>query len=110
MSRNKATEKEREEAIETLRKLLPPGSQVWSMVDRVSRSGMTRHVSLYGVSGGDIIWLTGYVATATGRRRHYGPRDTIVVGGCGFDAGDDLVRHLSHALYGSADALTHRRL
>lgn len=94
---------EREEHCETLRKILPHGSTVYTVLRHVSASGMSRRIDLYtpildheGKPG--LRYLTGYVANACGLRRHKG--DAIIVGGCGMDMGYHLVSNLSYALHG----------
>jgi len=88
-------EQERQEAIEQLRAMLPVGSRVCTILRHVSRSGMTRHVSVITEDSADITYL---VARAIGERRH--ARDGgIVMGGCGTDMGFELVYQLSYALY-----------
>ena len=94
---------ERTEAIERLRKMLPPGSTVYTIARHVSRSGMSRSISLvtveptvYGPDGEpfDISWLA---ARAMGDRidqNHGG----IKIGGAGMDMGFALVYNLARTL------------
>lgn len=90
-------ESERNEARETLRRTLKPGATVYTTVKHVSRSGMQREISVHAVENGEIVWLSGLVAKATGNR--LGKRDGIVIGGCGMDMGFAIVHELSYALY-----------
>ncbi len=100
-------EAEQTEAIAELRKILKPGSDVYTNVEHVSSSGMTRHISLHvpyrdkGSAGRtklrirNITWLA---ARAMGERVN---RDNggIVVGGCGMDMCFGTVYNLGRVLF-----------
>lgn len=89
---------DRTEAIETLRKLLPPGSVVYTSLRGVARSGMTRWIDVHAIIDNEPRWLGGYVARATGYNlddRKQGLR----VSGCGMDMGYHVVNTLSAILY-----------
>ena len=96
-------EQEKAEAIMQLRKLLRPGSRVYTVLRSVSASGMTRHIDLYttqvhkGGSSG-MAFLTGYAAKALGYKHDY-ERGGLVVGGCGMDMGFAVVYHLGCILF-----------
>ncbi|MCZ2414127.1 MAG: hypothetical protein LC136_07735 [Burkholderiales bacterium] len=109
MSREKTEDRDRErdaeEMRERLRELLPPGSRVWTHIDHVSRSGMSRDVLVFCAivrenGRPEIMNITGMAAVATGAARSRRDRWAIVVGGCGFDAGHHVVMNLSYALHG----------
>lgn len=91
---------ERESAINDLRKMLPPGSTVYTVLRQVSRSGMSRRIDVYAMDphGDEPRYLTGLVSQATGFSF---PRkgDGLRVGGCGMDMGFHVVYELSHVLY-----------
>lgn len=100
--RTKAQQKadDRAEACAKLRELLQPGDTVYTILRRVSRSGMMRHISCVIVDGryggmNDITWL---VARACGDTMD---RDTggIKVGGCGMDMGFHIVYRLGRKLW-----------
>jgi hypothetical protein len=97
------TEKQerQEEAIAQLRKMLPPGSTVWTELAHVSRSGMLRLIRVHAIADGKAIAnITAQVAWATGDKlRDDSGRWTIPIGGCGFDAGFEVVYGLGRALY-----------
>lgn len=97
MRETKAQKAEREEAIASLREILPPGTTIYTALRHVSRSGMQREISLHIVEDGGIRWISGYAARAMGAR--LGKRDGIIAGGCGMDMGFHLVNNLSYALY-----------
>ncbi len=84
-----------ESACAELRNLFPPGSTVHTILRHVSRSGMSRAISVVGAGSNDVTWL---VARAMGEKidpNHGG----IKVGGCGMDMGFALVYSLSRTLY-----------
>ena len=85
------------EALDTLRDMLTPGTTVYTNVEHVSRSGMSRRISAYIVEDGstrDITWLIS--RAGIGKLHREGG---IVMGGCGMDMGFALVYNLSSALY-----------
>lgn len=86
------------EAIQSLRELLKPGDTVHTILRNVSRSGMTRHISLK-VPGpnGDIRDITYTAARALGYRLHND--GGLVVGGCGMDMGFAVVYDLGRVLW-----------
>jgi hypothetical protein len=60
---------------------------------------MQKQIRTFIVHEGTILDITGKVALVTGYRLHR-TAHTIIVGGCGFDAGFDIVHALSYALHG----------
>lgn len=124
----KQQQKDRDEAIAQLREWIKPGDTVYTILDHVSRSGMSRAIrvlvpTIGGLSvesvppGGkptdyvrkdgisvDFIHPNRAVGKALGLRhwrRNGREQDALVVGGCGMDMGFHLVYELSHVLYGS---------
>ena len=90
---------EREQAVAELREVLKPGDVVQTILRHVSKSGMTRHISLVIVRDGevrDISWLT---AKALEMPVNRGNHEGIKIGGCGMDMGFSLVYSLSRALW-----------
>ena len=93
----KATKAEQEQAKEQLHRILKPGSTVYTILRHVSRSGMSRVISLLVESDGRIInidWaasklLEGY------NDRHGGCKAS----GCGMDMGFALVYNLGRRLW-----------
>jgi hypothetical protein len=97
-------------AIETLKKMLPPDTRVYTKLDHVSSSGMLRVISLYVPSQyGDqlaIDCLNYYAALALDEKlsaKHSG----LKVSGAGMDMGYHLVYSLARVLYGDGYALKH---
>ena len=86
------------EAVAKLREILPPGTIVTTVLQHVSRSGMSRSIKCVMADPEIGVWdITGYVAAAlsTVRDSRYG----IKRDGCGMDMGFDLVYSLSRTLY-----------
>lgn len=89
---------DRADAIARLRELCPPGSTVYTVLRRVSRSGMMRHISLHVIHDGQPFDITGLAARAIGT---LWDRDTggLKMGGCGMDMGFEAVYVLAATLY-----------
>lgn len=132
------TKSEREtqklEAIKQLREYLPAGSTVYTILRDVSRSGMSRRISVVAmahtftewdqqceeardgiISGKDLkecypLHITSLVSQALGWRIKTGFNDALVVSGCGMDMGYHVVSSLSYALYGTSGSLNQRWL
>jgi len=99
----KEKEAERQEAIERLREILPPGSVVTCVLRHVARSGMYRAIDLYVFKCGDEgridhLWLSYNVAKALGYRFDE-RREAVGISGCGMDMGFALVHELSLTLH-----------
>jgi hypothetical protein len=89
-------------AVNKLRQWIAPGQGVYTVLTHVAASGMSRRLKvLIAVNtdrGPAIHNVTRYVAEACG----YSLNDregSIVIGGCGFDAGFQVVYSLGHALW-----------
>lgn len=107
VKRVSAKEREKQAAIEELRRTLKPGDTVHTVLRRVSASGMSRRIDLYKLDNGDMRYLTGLVAKACG---YSFPRqgEGLRVGGCGMDMGFAVVYDLSHALFPKGFAVVER--
>jgi hypothetical protein len=94
-----ATANEREAATLTLDGILEPGDRVTTVLRHVSRSGMSRSITLMiGDENGDPWDISPYVARAgvgTFDRNHGG----VKIGGAGMDMGFALVYNLGRTLY-----------
>ncbi|MDE2101388.1 MAG: hypothetical protein KGL39_29340 [Patescibacteria group bacterium] len=100
MTPNKALREERERATHMLREMLHPGQTIYTILRYVSRSGMMRHVSVVVIQDGRPRQIDGLVATATGLKLTEGrDKEGIRVGGCGVDAGFEVVYSLARVLY-----------
>lgn len=87
------------EALDSLRNILEKaGHLVYTKLNNVSKSGMTRSISLYvSTEAGRIDDITWYVCQAFGKKRDR--YDGIKVEGCGMDMGFHIVYNLSCKLY-----------
>jgi len=104
----KAQTAERKQAIEQLREWIKPGDTVYTILDNVSRSGMSRAIRVVLLECHDGQANTRHPNWAVGKalglrhwKRNGREQDALVVGGCGMDMGFHLVYELSHVLYGA---------
>jgi hypothetical protein len=92
-----------QESIEALRELLKPGDTVWTKVDHVARSGMSRRISLYVAVNSEIRNITWHVARAMGdpvkQRDGYVQDVGLWVSGCGMDMCFNTVYNLGRVLF-----------
>lgn len=99
MKATKATKAEQLAAAEALRADLPPGATVYCVLRSVSRSGMSRVISLHFVGPeGEMRWISYLAAKALGMSFDRN-REGIKIGGCGMDMGFALVSDLAATLY-----------
>ncbi len=94
----KVTKAERQECLDRLRKMLPPGSRVHTTMRHVSRSGMSRDIDCYLLHDGQAQWLSRLIAKACDFSFNE-KREAIRVQGCGMDMGYHIVNNLAMALY-----------
>ncbi len=90
---------EKAEAIERLRGMLKPGDTVFTILRHVSRSGMSRSISVVVMQDGkpfDVSWAVARAGLGTFDRKN----DGVKVGGCGMDMGFHLAYNLAWVLYG----------
>lgn len=93
--------KEQERA--ALRKWLKPGTTVYTKVESVSSSGMSRRISVYAISPAKkgeqarIVNISGTVASVTGYT--HAKNGGISIHGCGMDMGFAIVYALGAALW-----------
>ena len=94
----RATKRERAEAIADLRKTLKPGDVIFTSLNHVSASGMTRWLDLFVIRDNEPLRLTWSAAAATDHtycdRRH-----SLKIEGCGMDMGFSAVYQLGHAIW-----------
>lgn len=86
------------DATKRLTEWLKPGDTVYTVVKKVSASGMSRHISCYIVRKGEIYDITYYVGVLLGERRSP-DTEGLVISGCGMDMGFHTVHALSHRLF-----------
>lgn len=89
---------ERDAAVAELREMFPAGSTVHTVLRHVSRSGMSRSISVVVCDSDGIRDVSYLVARALGDRIDR-DRGGVKVGGCGMDMGFHLVYNLSATLY-----------
>ena len=105
---SKASDAERQSAIEQLREWIKPGDTVYTILRSVSRSGMSREIGVVLLlpegRGNELEGITPVdvhpnyaVSKALGARM--GKRDGVVVDGCGMDMGFQLVYLLGATLW-----------
>jgi hypothetical protein len=110
LSKRAEKERDREEARAILLRMLQPGSKVYSIVRSVSRSGMSRTIDFYTITGGDgyprdLTYLTGWIAQVLDYKRD--DRGALKVGGCGMDMCFHVVYSLGQALWPNGTAEPH---
>lgn len=93
----KYSKKETEEALTYLRSILKPGSEVYTTVKSVAKSGMSRTMTLNVVIDGRIQGITYSTAVVLGDPTQ--KDGTIRVHGCGMDMGFHIVYCLSRRLF-----------
>jgi hypothetical protein len=105
LSKAKGKAAMRAEAIERLRQLLRPGDTIYTSLEHVSASGMSRRISLYVIRENEPIDITGNVGRACDYRRN--DRDGgLIVGGAGMDMGFAVVYALGRTLWPAGDGAT----
>lgn len=94
--RQSAKEIEKQEAINTLREWIKPGDTVYTVLDSVSRSGMSRRIRVVLITPEGPLHPNYSVSKALGIRQKGA---ALVVTGCGMDMGFSVVYNLSSVLY-----------
>lgn len=92
-------EQEKQEAIDALRGIIKPGDTVYTVLRKVSSSGMSRQIDCYVIQDNHPRWITGYVAKACGYRRADKGHGPLQVGGTGMDMGFAVVYDLSRVIF-----------
>jgi hypothetical protein len=94
----KTTKENKESARNYLIPLFEEDRMVYTKLDHVSSSGMTRHISVFVARDNQIINITWYVSQLVEMKRN--DKDGgIIIGGCGMDMGFALIYDLSRILY-----------
>ena len=88
-----------------LRQLLVPGAKVYCILRSVSASGMSRSISLYVKSEGDMRNVDSLIADALGYK--LSKKTGVLVSGCGMDMGFHLVYALGCALWPAGTGTPH---
>ena len=93
----KYSKQEREEVLAKLRELCPPGTTVYTKLNHVSRSGMSRSITPLIIVDGAPHYLAWSTCVLFGQSRD--KYDGVRMDGCGMDMGFDLVYNLGFYLY-----------
>jgi hypothetical protein len=99
-TKSKEKEKEKQDAIRQLKKWLKPGDSVYTVINRVSSSGMFRRIVVLIAVKKEIINISWYVARVCGYKDCDG---SVGVGGCGMDMGFSVVYNLASNLWPKGD-------
>lgn len=100
----------KEEAIKRLKEEIKKGDTLWTQLNHVSQSGMTRHISVRQIKKDYPLDWTRLVSIALDwkeAKNRFGGYNGIKVGGCGMDMGFHLVYTLSSVLYNDGYAIKH---
>lgn len=102
---------EQTEAIELLRSQLPEGTTVYTIVRKVSSSGMSRNISAFIVADGGI-WDITYLLIRAGLfpRARGKNAEGVSVQGCGMNMGFHLVYSVAQVIHNDGYALNQRWL
>lgn len=105
-----------QEARESLAKLVSRGDTVYTILRHVSRSGMSRSISMFVIKDGEPVELDYWASRLLGNRFDQ-DNGGLKIGGAGMDMGFALVYNLSVAMFcpgkydhNSAYSLKHRWL
>lgn len=88
----------KEESTQKLKELLKPGDVVYTQLNHVSSSGMSRVIALKVIRKNKPIDITWYVDNVLDYKMHKS-RDGLSVGGAGMDMGFHVVYSLSSVLF-----------
>lgn len=99
---------ERRRRIEELRKLLPPGSTVYTVVKHVARSGMMRRILPIAIVQGEAQSIAAAVSDVLDWK--WTDDGAVQVSGCGMDMTFHLVYELAQALHGDGYKLNNKNL
>lgn len=98
----------RAQAVAHLQSLLRPGQKVYTILNHVSSSGMSRSISVAIVHKGELVKLDSWIAQAKGEhidQKHGG----LKVSGCGMDLGFHLVYELGRMVWPNGTKKPHGR-
>ncbi len=93
----KVDKQEFSDSLARLHGLLAPGSVVTCVLRSVARSGLSRHIDLYRISGDTPFWLSGHASKVLGIRQ--AQDGSLVVSGGGMDVGFATVYDLAGVMW-----------
>ena len=88
---------QKENSLNTLKNLIKEGDTVYTSLQSVSSTGMSRRLNVYIAKDNRIINITWHVANVL-EYRYNEQKESLVIGGCGMDMGYHLVYSLSGVL------------
>lgn len=97
-------QQDRAEAIQSLKRILEKSNgTIYTVLNKVSSSGMTRHISTFVATTDkdgkpQVLNVTWYASRALDYKRN-NEAARVIVGGCGMDMGFHVVYSLSRVLY-----------
>lgn len=94
----KYRKEEIQQSTDRLKEILTPGAVVWTDVEKVARSGMSRWIKAYVIEDNQPRWIGYHVSRVLGLRLD-DRSGAVFVSGCGMDMGFWLVYSLSSRLY-----------
>lgn len=91
-------ERERDEAVASLREILKPGDTLYTVNRHIARSGMMRAIDVYKIDETQPVWLSRQACRVTGYSfsEKY---EAVRMDGCGMDMGFALVYAISQRLF-----------
>lgn len=98
------------DTLDILRQHFPAGSTIYTICRNVSRSGMSRVISVVALTPDGPRFLNYPAAAVLGWPVTDRGESGVKVTGCGMDMGFHLAYSLSHALHGDGYACSHRWL
>jgi len=104
---------DKEYAIQRLKEVLKKGDTIFTQLEHVSKSGMTRHIKVRQLKQDLALDWTRLVSLALDwkeAKNKYGNPNGIKVEGCGMDMGFHLIYTLSSVLFDDGYALKHEWL
>jgi hypothetical protein len=102
-------ERERQEAIDQLRKYMTPGSTVLTILRKVSTSGMTRWIDVHVIVNNQPLRFTWTVAIAL-ELPYDKKQEALKIKGCGLNVDFDVTYRIAQLLHAKGDALNHQWL
>jgi hypothetical protein len=99
-------QKEKVEAIEYLKQHIKPGDTLYTKIEKVSASGMSRQIKVLDIKDETPSYWSYYVSKILG----YTLKDNgaLVVKGCGMDMGFHVIYSLSQTLFNDGYAIKQR--
>lgn len=99
-----------EELMEELRRYVPKGSTIFTRVEHVSQSGMSRRIVPLAIVGDDIVNLSWHLIklNIADKPRGQYVEGSVHVGGCGMDMCFALAYDIGQTLYGDGYSVKKR--